>query len=317
MAADIEAARQLLEQADFQDSIRQLDLILKQDENNLAALHLLGEVLLEAGEPAKAYEVLQRCAAMDPTGQRGGIEKYLWLGQLAGGHEGVAWFEKGMSGLREQLDQNPEDSLLKRKMVKALCSIIEIWMTDLCMEPEAEQSCEALITEAMMTDDGLPEAWSVLGSIRISQQRNDEAREALERSWRLFQASRDVGPEDIPSLIRLAQSMMEMEQYELVLDVTAGVHQLDDQVGDPYYLNGLAHQLLSEQATDRARARHLAGAREAWTVLLGLDRDDVDPDMYETVAELIKNIPEVSPEEFSDSEEDGPLDPDVQFDEDE
>jgi hypothetical protein len=109
--------------------------------------------------------------------------------------------------------------------------------------------------------------------------------------------------------------MMEMEQYELVLDVTAGVHQLDDQVGDPYYLNGLAHQLLSEQATDRARARHLAGAREAWTVLLGLDRDDVDPDMYETVAELIKNIPEVSPEEFSDSEEDGPLDPDVQFDE--
>lgn len=54
------------------------------------------------------------------------------------------------------------------------------------MEPEAEQSCENLIADAMLVDPENPETWSVMGSIRISQQRNDDARSALVRSWDLY-----------------------------------------------------------------------------------------------------------------------------------
>lgn len=312
--SEIESARQLLEQADVEGCIARLEPVIQKDPNDMAALHLLGEALLEQGEPARAYEVLQKCAADDPTGQKGGIEKFLWLGQLSGGREGVAWYDKGLTGLREQLSAAPADEQLKRKAVKALCGVIEIWMTDLCMEPEAEQSCEALIAEAMMTEDGVPEAWSVLGSIRISQQRDDDARDALTKAWSLYQTAAEVGPEDIPSLVRLAQSSMEMGQYEQVIDVTAAVNQLDDQVPDPYYLNGLAHKMLSESTTDRERARHFVGAREAWTALLALDREEMDPEMYDAVSNLINDVPEVDPADFSDSEVE---DPDVVFSDDE
>ena len=60
-------------------------------------------------------------------------------------------------------------------------------MTDLCMEPEAESKCNELIDYSLQLDDNNnPESYSLLSSIRISQQRTQEAIEALLKSWELF-----------------------------------------------------------------------------------------------------------------------------------
>ena len=50
-------------------------------------------------------------------------------------------------------------------------------------EPEAEKTCEELLTMALQTSPGHPEALQALASVRMSQQRPEEAKQCLEQSW--------------------------------------------------------------------------------------------------------------------------------------
>ena len=170
-------------------------------------------------------------------------------------------------------------------------------MTDLCMEPEAEQMCEKLIAEALLLDDNVAESWSILGSIRISQIRNDEARQALEKSWSLFEnglVQNELSPASIPAIIRLAQSMIELEMAEPVLDLTTQLTRVDDQIPDMYYLNALAHhQLLQTADNESDLIRHNVAIRDAVDLMSRLD-EPVDPELLEAGQQLVAGLPEVS-----------------------
>lgn len=50
-------------------------------------------------------------------------------------------------------------------------------------DPLAEKTCEQLIDLALETDENSVEALQTLASVRLSQQRPDEARQCLERAW--------------------------------------------------------------------------------------------------------------------------------------
>lgn len=56
-------------------------------------------------------------------------------------------------------------------------------MIYLSFEPEAEKTCEELLTMALQTDPGHPEALQALASVRMSQQRPEEAKQCLEQAW--------------------------------------------------------------------------------------------------------------------------------------
>lgn len=82
---------------------------------------------------------------LDPHGEisedeGGGVEKFLWLAQLCeeGGEESVRWFQRGVEILRRETagleaaginGDGAEEK--KRKLVGALCGIVEVYMTDL------------------------------------------------------------------------------------------------------------------------------------------------------------------------------------------
>lgn len=53
----------------------------------------------------------------------------------------------------------------------------------LSFEPEAEKTCEELLTMALRTCPGHPEALQALASVRMSQQRPEEAKQCLEQAW--------------------------------------------------------------------------------------------------------------------------------------
>lgn len=71
-------------------------------------------------------------------------------------------------------------------MSNALVSVAELWMTDLCFEPAAEERCEASVQRAMAADPSNPDALQTLASLRISQQRGADALDALKRSYALW-----------------------------------------------------------------------------------------------------------------------------------
>lgn len=309
------------------------------DKHKLLPLYqLMGEAYLEAGIPTEAYTIFKTCAEIDPSGKEGGIEKFLWLGQFTGGHEGESWYMKGVEGLKQDLNElskksstyetREEKDVKTTKLCEALLGVIEIWMTDLCMEPEAEQKCDKLITEALLVDDKNAESWSVLGSIRISQQRNEDAKVALQKSWDLYRdklentwifqsdpteespMASEFGSDVLP-MIRLAQNMMEMEMYTQVIEVTAALNQIDDEIAEPYFLHGLARFQLYKQISDqrppapRKAARQAAGARDAWNSLIKItaENEDIEPEMAQAAGVLLEGLPEVKSDDYTSSEE--------------
>lgn len=141
----LERGRRFLDSSEPQECIQLLAPVALERPNEAELLplyQLLGEAFLELGSPKEAYDLFTSCAELDSDGQQGGIEKFLWLGQLTGGREGENWYQKGIQGLRQsiatltsglgQSDKIKTDLKFKtQKLCEALCGIVEIWMTDL------------------------------------------------------------------------------------------------------------------------------------------------------------------------------------------
>ncbi|GMH73386.1 hypothetical protein TL16_g06173 [Triparma laevis f. inornata] len=67
-------------------------------------------------------------------------------------------------------------------------NIAELWMTDLCMEPEAESSCEAAVLKACENDENKwPDGSQALSSLRLSQRRGGDASEAILKAYAMIE----------------------------------------------------------------------------------------------------------------------------------
>lgn len=288
----IEKARGLLELSQGEKALEILSPEFETSGQNIEFLQIFGECLLENNDLETGYSVLLQACELDPHGDKG-TEKFLYLGQMIGGTDGITSLEVGLAKLNNQLslvDENKgdDDSLLVeysklyntkeslrgyliKKLNQGIFAQIEIWMTDLCMEPEAESKCDELISFSLKLDSENPEALSILASIRISQQRNDEARESLTKSWELFQAKKvkleeaansikengeeqsdsfEVGVEYvelIQPLLTLSRFAIELELYDLAITISSNVQDINENILDVYYYEGLSHILHSKK----------------------------------------------------------------------
>lgn len=188
-------------------------------------------------------------------------------------------------------------------------------------EEDAEARCEALITEALQVNPTAPEVLQTLASIRISQLRTDDAREALSKSLGLW---KDLPPEDlrIPDFatrISLARLLMEVSMEFEALQVLERLILEDDQSVEAWYLGGWCLYLLAEkqQAPEEAEAeeetpearRHasLVASRE-WLkqslTLYGLIQYE-DERLKEHALELVQGMNKEIGEDMDDEEEGG------------
>ncbi|KAG6041860.1 hypothetical protein E4U41_001020 [Claviceps citrina] len=240
----------------------------------LRALNSLGTLLVESGEVDEARSYFERAVKLDEDGMTdervgGGPEKFLFLAQLSeeGGRDSVHWFERGASTLRKQIQsltdlpgRTPEQQAsLEEKQQKlggVLCAVAEVYMTDLSWEADAEQRCEALITEAMMIAPNSPETWQTVANVRISQVRVEEAKKALQRSLELWQDLPPAHP-DIPAFptrVGLARLLLETEMEEEALKVLERLVSDDDQSVEAWYLGGWCLYMSGEKQRDGSPA---------------------------------------------------------------
>lgn len=268
------AALVLVEQSQPAEALEKAQRLLSIVEHRgtaevLPALTLLGEICVELGDADTARAYFEKAVVIDPDGSvpesmGGGAEKFLWLAQLCeeGGIESVQWYEKGVKALQTEiatleLDGHKmldEESLLiarmekKRKLANALCGIVEVYMTDLSWEEDAEARCEILVTEAMtVEDEPSPEVLQTLASVRLSQERRDDARAALGRSlesWKDLEPE-DPGVPDFPTRISLARLLMEAEMLSDGFEVLNRLVQEDDESVEAWYLGGWCQYLVA------------------------------------------------------------------------
>ncbi|KAH8166962.1 hypothetical protein CIB48_g1267 [Xylaria polymorpha] len=239
-------------------------------DDALCALNFLGQINLELGDFDTARAYLLRSVAIDEDGAKdesvgGGPEKFLSLAQLSeeGGKDSVGWFEKGAAALKARIQalegakgkgkQSDEHAMLleelRKKLAMTLCSVAEVYMTDLSWEEDAEQRCESLTTEATMVAPDFAETWQTLANVRISQSRFDDAKAALNRSLELW---KDLPPEDpsvpdFPSRVGLSRLLMEVEMEQEAIEVLERLVGEDDQSVEVWYLGGWSLYVMGEK----------------------------------------------------------------------
>ncbi|OAQ72796.1 tetratricopeptide repeat protein [Pochonia chlamydosporia 170] len=249
----------------------------------LRAVNLLGTLFVESGDVEEGRGYFERAIKLDQDGMvdekvGGGPDKFLFLAQLSedGGQDSVQWFEKGASVLRNQIQnltdlasKTPEQQATldekQQKLGGVLCAVAEVYMTDLSWEEDAEQRCEALVTEAMMIAPNSAETWQTVANVRISQERVGEAKQSLKRSLELWQDLPPAHP-DIPAFptrIGLARLLLETSMEEEALKVLERLVTDDDQSVEAWYLGGWCLYISGEKQRD-AKGQQNGDASEEW-----------------------------------------------------
>ncbi|KAK5946928.1 hypothetical protein PMZ80_001073 [Knufia obscura] len=229
------------------------------------ALVLGADVCSALGDIDKARAQYELAVQIDPNGALVSAEPYLELAQLSeeGGRKSIDYFEKAVEVMKneievldEQLDIEGTQQIVdmrRAKVAEALCGMAEVYMTDLSWEEDAEQRCEQLVTEAIAI---CPESLSAgvlqtLASIRISQDRLDEAKRTLAQSlaiWKGIPADvEDPARPDFATRVSLVRLLMEVEHEQDAMVVLEGLVKEDDQSVEAWYLGGWCHLLISQK----------------------------------------------------------------------
>ena len=158
------------------------------------------------------------------------------------------------------------------------------------MEEEAEQNCESLLNLAIQADPENIEALQSLASVRLSQQRPEDAKALVEQSWFLWkelpvgkiyeQSTRlclnrllgDPLTPIVPTRLSLTRLMLELSAYKEALIVLTGIIETDDQEVEAWYLEGWCFLLMSEDA--KTKGVEVEGL--PWTDLAQDARDCLD-----------------------------------------
>lgn len=229
------------------------------------ALTLGGDICLALGDIDKARAQYELAVQIDPNGALVSAEPYLQLAQLCedGGKKSIYYFDKAIEVMRneievldEQMDIEGTQEILdsrRARIADALCGMTEVYMTDLSWEPDAEQKCEQIVTEAVAIcpPDLSVGVLQTLASIRISQERFEEAKRALAQSLSIW---KDIPVEidspqrpDFATRVSLVRLLMEVELEHEAMQVLDGLVKDDDQSVEAWYLGGWCHLLLSQK----------------------------------------------------------------------
>lgn len=82
-------------------------------------------------------------------------------------------------------------TIIKKQIARSYSSIGELYMTDLCFEPDAESQCEAAIQQSLVACPDNLDALQAYASFRLSQSRPADASELIEAVYAKTKPLRD------------------------------------------------------------------------------------------------------------------------------
>lgn len=198
-------------------------------------------------------------------------EKYLILGQITNEFESLSYYQKSLSIINNLINTNDNNSMTSKdqhefpdedghlKFLKSsiLCSMAELFLTDLCMQPDAEQQCQHLLEIALDLDPLNVEVLQTMANFNMSQNLPLVAKENLMKSFsgwsHLLTMDSDeyddldgensLKVDELPSYeFRLCccRLMIELGMFTESLLVATNLTNEDDSIVEPWYLVALS-----------------------------------------------------------------------------
>ncbi|CEO94599.1 unnamed protein product (mitochondrion) [Plasmodiophora brassicae] len=209
----LDRARLLLSQCQPDVAVKFIERAIEQDSNDMAALDMLAEVLLELDRTEEAVRALRRSIDLYPNSN---ANKYMSLAQLLSGREALGLYERGIQLMLSGIDR--DDS----SVAAAYSAIAELFMTDLCDEDNAESNCEAAVEAAVNVRSDCPDPYRVMASLRIIQGRYEEAEAAVRSGLERIASS------PFETRLDLAKSCIELGMFTDGLDLVDDLLAEDD-----------------------------------------------------------------------------------------
>ncbi|KAH9037791.1 hypothetical protein EDB85DRAFT_2132319 [Lactarius pseudohatsudake] len=331
----LEKAQELIVQCDYDLAGRFIDRVLKRAPDNAEAKEMLGVVQLETGLLDAAKQTFLSLLPPNPGAPSPTPPSaHLYLAQLSDNDPQMALMHysaavdvlmlqlKGKERAADITLANSDEEETKRTIVRALIGQVEIWMDpayDLCFDPAAEANCEELLKAALQVDPENTEALQSLASVRMSQQRPEEAKGFLEKAWSTWQdlEADDLRLPPIASRLSLTKLFLELSLFTPALMVLQGIMASDDEEVEAWYLEGWCFFLMSEQAREQGGkldeltweelARDSRDCLETCK-MLHVNQGHPDRPIREHVEELISKLEELgvkpSPEDGGQDDDD-------------
>lgn len=295
----LKQARGAADDLDFHAAQSHVVSALELDANYASAYELLGEIFVEQEQLGNARIAFQRAIELDSSSSKTGFEKYLWMGQLCetSGRDAIVYYKKGIQRLIAVIADLPENeqSLLRSRLASAYSAMAELYMTDLCMEENAETECEKYVTNALLADDKSSEALQTMASMRLSQSRVEDAKTTLRNSMSIWQ-DQVPGTPQFPTYaarISLIRLLLECEMTEDAQKVLQQLENEGDDNVDLWYMYGWSYYVKGELEQDEDARRELwEDARDCLhrceKLYKALEHDDAE--MQEHASILLGNI---------------------------
>jgi len=224
---DLHSAERLLRSPSLLGSLRPESISAQNPAHvqRAPAMELMAQLMLDKGRLKEAHKWLSSCCACNPS--EGG-EKWMTFGQLMGGREALHAFKQGLSCMLKvkadterkfqaqkaaassgafTMDRPVSEEEMKRtldgmnkQISSAYASMAELYVTDLCDEPEAESECEKLLRLALLSSDTNPDALYGLANLRLIQGRTEEASTTISQCLGVLEELRAKSIEQMSAL---------------------------------------------------------------------------------------------------------------------
>jgi len=291
-------ASELLDECQFDGAEKFCQRALEVDGDNVVALEMSANLLLERGELERAQHCLGRAITVQP---HSGHTKYLTAAQLWTGRTSRDLYCKAVDLLTA--------SGLSGQLSSAYVSLGELYMSDLCDEPEAQEEAVRFISLAIQSDPSNPEGWQAEASYRLVTEQFEAAKESMRKSLELWlpqhSAFLETGEGEETSLsynsrTNTVKLLLDLEMFDEATQIAEGLVEEDDEVVAPWYLLGWLN-FLREDPDYWGNVRHyLARAKQ---VQVRNPTDDLD--MVNHIQEILAEVGEEENSEETTEEREG------------
>ncbi|CAG0916401.1 unnamed protein product [Notodromas monacha] len=286
---------------------------VESDPNNLEALEMHAVVLTECGDVDGAKVFYEKTIALKPDE---GYSKYLGHAQLVDGIESlnsyskaILLMEKALADIDDSSENSDEDdreegenlsgTQLKTQLSSAHCSIAELFMTDLCDEPEAEGECKKHINQAIERDPKNPEGYQLMASFCLVKADVDLARDFMTKSLNLWLDEQKVTVSgaacaksdpvlmcSLPRSTRFSSAKLciELDMWKEAIQILDVLIEEGDEDADAWYLLGYVYYLRGEKFFKKARTYFQK------VIELCKKNGESDSDLLENVTQLCEEI---------------------------